>query len=321
MSRRQVVACLLAIAALAAVAAWQRRPVEGEGSGPEVLVPEGTLALAELGRIEIVREGRGGESLVAARRGERWILPELEDAPANGEHLQRLVDAVDGLVGESRAAEAALLPDFELAGEGSFELRFLGPTGDLVLWLGVGKRGPRVNRSFVRLEGDDRSWLGHASIHGALGIHGHGDRPFEPDHFLDLYLLGVDPEQVTGIQVEGDAPWAIERTGAGWRWAAGGGSEPPDERQATGRAHSAARARATGLVGRMDLAEAGLTPPLARFTVVHAGATSSLRIGGPVPVGEGEERPRDERYVALEGSDRVWRMSQGVVDALTRSLE
>jgi hypothetical protein len=323
MSRRQIVGCLLVIAGLAAVAAWQRRPADDGTRGPEILVPEGTLTLAALGRIEIRREGRDGESVVLARAGDGWVLPERDGAPASAEHLERLVDAVDGLVGEARANEVGLLPDFELAGDGAFELVFQDAAGTQVLWLGVGKRGPRVNRSFVRRQGDDRAWLGHASLHGALGIHGHGDRPFDPDFFLDLHLLGVEAEQVTGLTVEGESPWAVARDGDGapWRWAAGSGDAAPDERQATGRAHSAARARAAGLVGRRPPGQVGLAPPFARFTVFHAGATAALRVGDPVPADPGEEHPREERYVAIEGSDLVWRMSQGVVDALIRPLE
>jgi hypothetical protein len=322
-SRRQIVGCLLIIAGLAAVAAWQRRPSDVGARGPEILVPEGTLTLAEVGRIEIRREGRDGESVVLTRAGDRWVLPERDDAPASAEHIERLVSAVDGLVGEARASEAGLLPDFELAGDGAFELEFQDASGARVLWLGVGKRGPRVNRSFVRREGDDRAWLGHASIHGALGIHGHGDRPFDPDFFLDLHLLGVEAEQVTAILVEGGAPWAVTRDGGGspWRWTAGGGDAAPDERQATGRAHSAARARATGLVGLRPPEQVGLAPPFARFTVLHGGETAALRIGDSVPADPEDEHPREERYVAVEGSELVWRMSQGVVDALIRPLE
>lgn len=322
MSRGQIVACLIAIAVLASLAAWQRWPRDAGPTGPSILVEPGTLTAETVARIEIRREGREGEELVLVRAGATWSLPERDDAPANGEHVERLLSTLDGLAGELRADDPDLHADFQLAGDGAIHLVVAGADGATALEMVVGKRGPRVNRSFVRLAGDDAAWLAHAGIHGALGIHGHGDRPFDPEFFVDLYLLRVEPDEVLAVHVEGDEPYGLVRGEDGeWRWDPPSGGPPPDSRGATGKAHSAARARAAALEGRLPLADCGLDTPGARFRVDVGGESLTLLVGALVPRDADEVGGREERYVAVEGSDLVWRMSQGVVDALLRPVE
>ncbi len=321
MSRRQVVAALVALVVLAAAVAWQRRPQERAADGPQMLVPEGTVA--GTARLEIVREGREGEACTLVREGERWQVATRDDAPVEAEHLQRLLDAVDGLVGEQRAEDATLLPDFQLAGEGVTDLLFLGEDGSELLRLRVGKRGPRVNRSFVRIGDGDVAWLAHAGLHSALGIHGHGDRPFDPDFFIDLHLFGVEAEQVLGVATEGLSAWSIARAEPGlpWGWeppvrSAG----PPDEREATGKAHTVARSRAASLVGRVPMADHGLDAPVGRLTARTAEGAVTLRIGAVAQPDDDDDHAREERYVALDGDDLVWRMSRSAVDSLFRDV-
>jgi hypothetical protein len=318
MSRAQVLAALAVIAALAVVAFLQRRVGDAPLEGPQVVVPEGTLTA--VATLAIEREGRDGESCSLALRGDRWILTSRDDAPVESEHLQRLLDAVDGLVGEPRADDAGLLPDFQLAGDGATHLRFADAAGNEQLHLLVGKRGPRVNRSFVRLADDDRAWLAHAGLHSALGIHGHGDRPFDPDFYVDLHLFGVEADEVLEVQAQGLADWTLARVDAAgpWTWDAPGA---PDDRGATGKAHTVARSRAAGLVGAAVPAGAGLEHPDGTLTVRTPTATVILRIGATVPPAPDEENPRDERYVSVEGHDLVWRMSSSAVDSLFREID
>lgn len=314
MTRNQVTACLVAIAVLAVVAVWQRRPRTDDVRGPEVIVPEGTLA--GVTAIEIRREDRDGEAVSLRLENGAWIVTSRDDVVAETEHVERLVAAIDGMVGEERARDAILLPEFQLAGDGAAHLVF--HSGDAeILHLIVGKRGPRVNRSFVRLDGDDRALLGHAGIHSALGIHGQGDRPFEPDFFIDLHLVGVDPERITAMSVQGPQPWSLVRSepqGA-WRWDPPR-DPPPEERQATGKAHSFARTRAATLVGRLPLADHGLDQPQSRAIAVQDGTARALLIGAVAPP-DGEQQ-REERYVTVEDSGWVWRMSSSAIDSLLR---
>jgi len=316
-TRNQVTACLVAIAVLSAVAVWQRRPRTDEVRGPEVIVAEGSLA--GVTGIEIRREGREGEAVSLTQVDGAWIVTSRDDATAETEHVERLVAAIDGLVGEERARDAALLPEFQLSGDGATHVVFKRG-GTEVLHLRVGKRGPRVNRSFVHLDGDDRALLGHAGVHSALGIHGHGDRPFDPDFFVDLHLMGVDPDQVTAMSVQGADPWAVVRADpqAPWQWEPSR-DPPPEERQATGKTHTFARARAAELVGRVPLTDHGLDAPRTRATVVQHGVPRTLLVGPAAPT-EGENK-REERYVSVEGSGLVWRMSASAVDSLLQSPE
>ena len=317
MTRNQTLVCVVTLVVLAAIALWQRRPAEEADTGPRVIVPEGTLKA--VARIEIRREGRDGESGTLELRDGTWFVTSRDDARAEADHVGRLIDAVDGLVAEERANDAGLLGEFQLAGDGVTHLVFGDGAGAELLHLLVGKKGPRTNRSFARPQGDDRAWLAHAGLHSALGIHGHGDRPLDPDFFLDLHLLGVDAEEITRVEVDGEERWAVVRAapGAAWSW------DPPEaeqveERQATGKAHTFARARAAELVGRRPLGEFGLDTPTARATAVQAGATRALLIGAAVPDDPDDERQRDERYVTVEGSGLVWTQSASAIDSMMR---
>ena len=324
MSRGQIVACLVVIAALASAATWQRWPDPAGHTGPAVIVPAETLTADTVSRIEIRREGREGEEVTLVRAGGNWSLPGRDGAPANEEHLSRLLSTLDGVVGEIRAEDPDIHGDFQLAGDGAIHLSLGLHDGSGPLELVVGKRGPRVNRSFLRRAGEDASWLAHAGIHGALGIHGHGDRPFDPEFFIDLHLLPVEPDDVTAIHAEGEGSWGLVRgQGGEWRWDPPVEGPAPESRGAVGKAHSAARARAAALVGSVPPGDRGLDEPRARFRVEAAGDSYTLLVGDPVPRDEGADGggTREERYVALEGSDLVWRMSQGVVDARLRPLE
>jgi hypothetical protein len=314
-TRNQTLACVVALVVLAALALWERRPVDTGDTGPQVLVPEGTLKV--IGGIEIRREGREGESGQLQLRDGAWLLTSRDDAPVNADHVRRLVDAIDGMVAEERAHDAALLEEFQLAGDGVTHLVFTDGAGAEILHLLVGKKGPRTNRSFVRPDGDDRAWLAHAGLHSALGIHGHGDRPLDPDYFLDLHLFGVEAEAVTRMSADG--AWSAVRTTSGdpWSWDPPR-TEPPEERQVTGKAHTFARARAASLVGRQPLEGFGLSDPDSRATAVAGGDTRTLFVGDAVEDDPEDERQRDERYVTVEDSGLVWTMSSSAIDSLLR---
>ena len=314
MSRNQVTACLVAIAVLAVIAVWQRRPRTDDLRGPEVIVPEGTLA--GVTAIEIRRQDRDGEAVTLQRLDGVWRVTSRDDSVGESDHVDRLVAAVDGLVGEERARDADLLPEFQLAGDGATHLVF-NRGDEEVLHLLVGKRGPRVNRSFVRLDGDDRALLGHAGIHSALGIHGQGDRPFKPDFFIDLHLMGVDPERISAMSVEGTETWSVVRPDpqSAWQWEPPR-EPPPEDRQATGKAHTFARARAATLVGRVPLADHGLDRPAARATAVQDGTPRILLVGSTAPAED--EHEREERFVTVEGTGLIWRMSDSAIESLLR---
>ncbi len=324
MTRGQIAVCLVLITVLGAVAVAQRRPGDEGVRGPRVIVPEGSLGGGVVQRIELWRDGRDGEGGTLERASEGWILSSRDGAPADGDAVERLIEALDGLVGEVRAEEEALLPEFQLAGDGVMHVVCYGGDGRELLHLLVGERGPGVQRSFVRLAGDDRAWLAHAGIHAVLGIHGHGDRPLDADHFLRRELLSLEGDDVLAMAVDGAlGSWSVERAedGEGWVWADGRAGDPPDQRAAIGRAHSFARLRADGLVGRMERADAGLDAPAGRIAVRTAAGERVVLIGDPVPAGPDDERSREERYVAVDGDDLVWRVRDAVVTALFRGLQ
>jgi hypothetical protein len=323
MTRVQIITCVALIAVLVAVAVVQRRPHQEADSGPQMIVAEGTLTAETVARIELSRDGRDGEAGSLQRTSEGWIMTSRDGAPVDTDRVLRLLDALDGLVGEERAADPALLPEFELDGDGVIHVVCSADDGQQLVHLLVGKRGPGVNQSFVRLDGDDRAWLGHAGIHAALGIHGQGDRPLDPDHFIQMRLLTVEGADVIGMQVDGDlGVWSVEGSAdGGWAWSGGHKGEPPQQRAATGRAHTFARLRADGLVGRMDPAATGLDEPAGRAMVRTAEGEQAVLIGDPIPEDPDAERPREERYVAVQGEGLVWRLRAAAVESLFRDLQ
>jgi len=320
-TRNQILACGMAIAVLAVIAVMQRRPADAGDQGPQRILPEGSVQLTDVGAIELWREGRDGEAGTLTLQDGRWHLTSRDDAPASRESVERLLGMLDGLVGQARVDDAAMLPEFQLAGDGAIHLRLAGLGGDELLHLRIGKKGPRSNQAFVCPEGDTRAWLADAGLHSALGIHGQGDRPFDADFFLERHLFPQYPEAVERLAVEGLEEWAVVRVEGVWQRDPEAAGPPPQDRNATGRAHSFTRARADGLVGRGEPAQYGLAEPLGTASMTIHGQAHTLLVGLPVPDDPDAERARDEHYVAVEGSDLVWRMRRGVIDSLFRPLE
>jgi len=322
-TRREITIAVVVLAVLAALAAWQRWPREAAPVGPVAVFADGTPAPDEVAAIELWQEGPDGARATLQRRGDRWSLATRDRAPVDPERVQRLLDAVDGLVGEVRVDDEALLPEFRLAGDGVIHLQLRDAAGEIRLHLLVGKRGPASNRSFVRPDGDPRAWLAHAALHSSLGLHGRNEPPLDPDFFLDLHLFRVEADDVLAIRAEGGDPWAIARdaVGAPWTWDPARDGDPPDDRQATGKAHTAARLRASALVGAFPPPDTGLDDPVARVHVRTAdGVTRTLLVGAmaPPPPPEADETPAepDERYVRMADEAWVWRARLGVIEGM-----
>lgn len=320
-----VVAAVLV--ALAIVAAWQRRPREVAPLGPVPVFAEGAPELDSITVIELSQEGSAGNHGRLERREAGWVLTSRGDAPADAQRVERLLESLEGLVGEVRADDPGLLPEFQLSGDGVIRLALHAAEAAPLVLL-VGKRGPRSNRSFVRPEGDDRAWLAHGPLHSALGIHGRGDAPLNTDHFLDLHLFRVEADEVLAVAVEGDHAWSLVRdsNGAAWQWDPPGAGGVPNERGATGKAHTVARLRASSLVGTTDEAAHGLTVPPARVTVRSTGGeVRTLLVGALVPAlpagGDATPREPQERFVRVDGEPWIWRVRIATLDALSRPVD
>lgn len=321
MTRNQILACLVGIAVLAVLAVLQRRPTDDGDQGPQLVLPAGSVQLVDVASIELWREEREGEAGTLVLRGDSWQLTSRDDAPASTESIDRLLGMLDGLVGQVRVDDATMLPEFQLAGDGVIHLRLARADGGELMHLRIGKKGPRSNQSFVCPEGDTRAWLAEAGLHSALGIHGQGDRPFDADFFLERHLFPQDAEAVERLAVAGLEEWAVARVDGAWQRDPETDGLPPQDKNATGRAHSFTRARADGLLGRAAPESYGLDLPIGTASATIHGVRFTLRIGSPVPEDPDAERSSDEHYVALEGDDLVWRMRRGVIDSLFRPLE
>ncbi len=325
MTRREIAVAAVVLAVLAALAAWQRRPREAPPAGPQPVLA--LPAPDEITAIELTQAGDGERAGRLERRDGGWVLASHADAPGDDERIGRLLDAVDGLVGEVRTDDPGLLPELRLAGDGVIDLTLVAGEGPPVL-LHVGKRGPRSNRSFVRPEGDERAWLAHAPLHAALGLHGRGEQPLEPTFFVDQRLLRVEPDDVLAVVVRGEQPWGIVRDGGdgAWRWEPDdGGAAAPEERAATGKAHAASRLRATDLVGT-EPPPGALDDAGTEIEVRTAGGGARvLVVGGWVPPervdGETTAREPDERFVRVRGEPWVWRVRAASLDALAARPE
>lgn len=205
---------LLAVGALglAALAAWvlSQRSIGPEATGGEAL-PGFAARLEALERMEV--RGAGDKVLVSlARRNGDWEVEQHPGWPANQREISRALFRL----GEARRIEAKTadpslharlgVEDISLADAKGAELRFEG--GGEPLALVVGRNHPGLGGSYVRVSGDEASWLIDADLSPAR----------EPVAWLDRRLVDLPLARTERVRVQpADGPdFTLVRDGEGF---------------------------------------------------------------------------------------------------------
>ncbi len=222
MRPRSLVLLAVAVLALAALAVWSlgKRDAGTATTGGEAL-PGFAERIPALERVEV--RGAGDRLLVSlSRRDDAWEVEQHPGWPANQREISRALFRL----GEARRIEAKTdnpslharlgVEDPGLAHAKGAELRFEGGGG--TLGLVVGSNHPGLGGSYVRVSGEDASWLIDADLSPAR----------DPVAWLDRRLLDLPLARTARVRVEpaSGRAFTLQRDGEGFvvQGAAAGGT-------------------------------------------------------------------------------------------------
>ncbi|MEZ6195817.1 MAG: DUF4340 domain-containing protein [Planctomycetota bacterium] len=134
---------------------WEDDAPATEGLADQRLSP---LPLAEIGRIAIADPT--GKALELVRQEGTWIVVQAFGYPAKEGEAQALVDELEALPRAVLRSDKKVMHDtFAVDEAHATRLRLSDATGRILATLLVGKRDLQgVQGTFIRLEGDDRTW-------------------------------------------------------------------------------------------------------------------------------------------------------------------
>ena len=176
--------------------------------------------------VEHTPEGGELQRVSVVRRGEGWIVSELQDFPAQAWLVEQLIDRVGALRTTSQVAREASSWEELGVGEDALRLRFEDESGVPVASLRLGRpvqsQASAERVPHLRLEGRD-------AVYRAPGV------PWvepEPARWMRTALFELTPESVTGLglvsavaQVE---PWRAEYArGESGAWTSDSGARAP----------------------------------------------------------------------------------------------
>ena len=205
MKPKQIIILGIILAALALgilLKAWVRSAGEGSGAASRSGVALGDFDPARVERILI---GRGFKTVPVelAKKNGLWKIKSLWDAPANSPKVEKLLRQLSAVRGELRATGKDLLKDFGIEDGNAFSVKFLG-AGDAVLQdLRIGTKKDGAEGSFIRKAGSADVYIVDVDLAETLGIYTDlGTAKPTGDTWADLSLFRLDPEKVTGIEVD-----------------------------------------------------------------------------------------------------------------------
>jgi hypothetical protein len=166
---------LLAVTAVAAVLAVISSLVGGPNSNPQIGRPVLTGLASHLAEIEQVSLVHGDSKTTLSRNGDRWVVVERNNYPADAQKLrQLLLGLADLTYVEPKTKEAQNYPRLEVEDAGakgsqSTLISVSGAQGALLGELIVGKRvtdalGGGDDGAYVRKPGDAQSWLARGTL-------------------------------------------------------------------------------------------------------------------------------------------------------------
>jgi len=211
--RQKSLIALLAVTLVAAVLAVFSGLGGGPNSDPRIGHPVLTDLAPHLAEIEQVALMHGESKTTLARHGDRWVVAERNDYPADAKKLRQLLLGLAALAYvEPKTKEAKNYPRLEVEDAGakgsqSTLVTVSGAQGALLGEIIAGKRvtdalGGGDDGVYVRKPGDAQSWLAR----GTLDL---SDTP----GWLDPALLDLPAAGVKEVQVSppGESPLAIAR--------------------------------------------------------------------------------------------------------------
>ncbi len=187
-----VVLVALAIAALASGDRGVSRAAPGERAFPALA--------AKLGEVASVALSRDGSSLTFVRDGDRWLLTEKGNYPANTAKISQLVLAMADLtLVEAKTQKPDLYPRLELEEPGkgkSAQVSVKDKAGGTIAEAIVGKRrydrlGAGNDGVYLRKPGDAQAWLARGSL----------DPSGEPSSWLDRRVLDISEKNIARISL------------------------------------------------------------------------------------------------------------------------
>jgi hypothetical protein len=201
-----------------------------------------------------IEDGEGTVDLV--RREGAWVLPGLDDFPADQEAVTRLLERLAGLQkGWPVATTSGALERFEVA-EDAYERRIsltAAGTPAPLLYLGT---SPGLRKTHVRPEGEVAVYAASLDIWEAGAA---------PSDWIDKGILTLGEAAITRIELPG---LTLERDGEALRVAGLGEGEQTDAAAARTLVNRLANLRIQSVVGE-DVVPAGDTPALT-ITVTRA---------------------------------------------------
>lgn len=257
--KRTIFSLLFLLLVQLALVALLYRP-DPAGSEPTRHLLSNATAL----QVDSIRIGdnRDSEVLLSRVHG-RWVLPDLQDLPADGERIRGLLGALaERPLGFPVAESAAARQRFRVASY-HYHRRLVFSAGDNVLETVYLGRSPAYRMVYAR---NDK----HSAIY-RLRYNNH-DAPVEPDAWLDTTLAAIAGPQalrVDGLELRrlGDGPW---RTANG---------REPDPRELAALLEALASLTVHGLADedtQRSLAQAG--QPVRRIRAGQDGRSITLEL-------------------------------------------
>jgi len=158
------------------------------------------------GQVQTVKAWLGSipdEPVELTREGEGWNVSSRWGWTAKEDLVKRLLDDLEGLRGEKRAASSEVLDDFQADDSLGLHVVASGAGGGELFHLIVGKTSVRGG-GFLRRAGSDEVYLTQAPLRSSFGVF--GEEPKAPDakRWIELRVQQADRQDVDRIVIHGE---------------------------------------------------------------------------------------------------------------------
>jgi hypothetical protein len=148
------------------------------------------LVSLDAGKVKNISIKKGGEETVLVKKGDRWVVENKDDFPADSKAVTDILNHVSGLETMqlvSRNPEKAAIFETDASG---IEVKAEGEGTNAHFY--VGKNGPDFNSNYVRREGSDEVYLSAKFIKHA----------FEKPDFRSRKIFDLDEKQITRMDFQ-----------------------------------------------------------------------------------------------------------------------
>ncbi|NPA48562.1 MAG: DUF4340 domain-containing protein [Thermodesulfobacteria bacterium] len=181
---------------------------ESHEGAENVLRPLGNEDLKEATRIEIY-QGSRRNGLVLVKEGNRWVILSDYRKPASERLVEKFLETFANLSGEERARGKKYFDRFGVGEKEGLHVVFK-KDGQVLSHFVVGKRGPRWESSFVRLEGQDNIYLVPVNLLALVDIQTEEPAPPKEEAFLNLEVLTLPIEELKELTFESpNISWSL----------------------------------------------------------------------------------------------------------------